>query len=225
MKKIISIILLLLTLGAYSQTQDSISYSKFDMGFTYSPEYSYRVLKTNATDSWMKDAYDTLEVPKYGYTLGLQIIYHVNKNLFIGSGILFANRGEKTKKYPVLPINNYTNHYYYVDVPVKANYYLINKKLKLFLTAGASVNVYVSDKTTTDVGNSAGKKETIDTKLDFSKVNFAFVGGLGIDCPVTDRWYFKLEPSYRRSITPIANAPVKKYLYSYGINLGFFCKL
>jgi hypothetical protein len=225
MKKIISILFLLLMLNLSSQEKDSITYSKFDVGFTYSPDYSYRVLKTEATNSWIKDAYDTLEVPKYGYTVGLHIVYHVNKNLFVSSGVLFADRGEKTKEYTLQPVNNYTNHYYYLDIPLKANYYLINKKLKLFLTAGAFASVYINSKTTTDVGNSTGKNENVYTKPDVSKLNFAFVGGLGIDCPVTDRWYFKLEPNYRRSFTPIANTPIKKYFYSFGVNLGFFCKL
>jgi len=230
MKKYIFIYLLSLTFNGLAQSKDSLKYNKFNIGFTFSPDYSYRILKTDASNQWIKDTYDTLEVSKYGYTTGLNIIFYLNKRLFFSSGLLFADKGERTKNYPIQPVNNYINHFYYLDIPIKANYYFKHKKyfyskpkkIKVFLTGGTSVNVYLSSRTTTKVTND--ETEPFAKSLQLSRLNFSFIAGLGMNCPITNKWYFKLESNYRRSITRVANAPVKKYFYSLGLNIGLFCK-
>jgi len=58
-----------------------------------------------------------------------------------------------------------------------------------------------------------------------SRINFAVVAGLGINYDLTSRLTFRVEPTYRRSITSIINAPIKGYLYSAGINTGIYFKL
>ncbi len=225
MKKTVSLFaLFFITLTALSQPGDSIRYGKLGFGISFSPDYSYRTLKTGAADSWMKDVYDTLETAKYSYTAGFNITYHIHKNLVLGSGLLFADKGEKTKKYEAIESNNFNNHYYYLDVPVKASYYLLHKKINLFLSAGLSANIYLNSHTTSKANNSDQKKQFV-TSRDISRLNLAATAGFGIDCPLTDRWYFKLEPCYRRSLSPIANTPIKKYLYSFGLSFGFFCHL
>src|SRR5688500_6533942 len=100
MKEFISILLCFLCLPILGQHHDTIPYKKYDIGFTFSPDYSFRVLKTNFSgDTWVKDTYDTIEVSKYSFTTGLNFIFHVNKHFFIGTGLLLSDKGEKTKEY------------------------------------------------------------------------------------------------------------------------------
>lgn len=231
MKLTIFIYLFLFAFNAWPQSKDSSNYSKFDIGFTFSPDYSYRVLKTDVSKSWIKNSYDTLEVPKFGYTTGLNIIFPLKKKFFISSGLLFADKGERTKRYATQPVNNYTNHFYYLDIPVKVNYYFGHrkyyyskpKKIKLFLSAGTSVNVYLSSRTSTETGRN-NDKESLSKSIDLSRINISFLAGLGFNTQLTNKWYFKLESNYRRSINKIADAPIKKYFYSLGLNAGLFCK-
>jgi hypothetical protein len=232
MKKIISILLLFLVFIAKSQSQDSLGHGKLDVGYTFSPDYSYRTLKSNASNEWIKDTYDTLEVSKYGYTTGLNIVLHINKKLSLNSGLLFSDKGERTKKYPIQPINNYVNHFYYLDIPLKVNYnlghkkyyYSKAKKTKLFLSGGLSANIYLTSRTVTETDNGSEKK-SIATRPNLSRLNLSAIAGLGITCPLTNRWYFQLEANYRRSIISIANSSLKKYFYSYGLNLGLFYRI
>ena len=222
--------MLLVALTMRSQSTDSTAYTKLDIGFSFSPDYCYRTLKTEDADSWMGYIYDTMEVSKYGYTSGLNIAYHVNHNFSITSGILLSDKGERTKKYNVQPVNNYVNHFYYLDIPVKANLYLHHKKyftskpkkISYFLTAGFSVNVYLSTQLKTE--NIAGDYQMVKASTELSRVNLAFIAGAGLEAPLSPRWFFKLEPNYRKSITKIADAPIKKYLYSFGLNAGIFCR-
>lgn len=231
MKLVSFIFILFLSASLWSQSGDTLRYNKFDIGFSYSPDYSYRKLKTDASNTWMTSIYDTMEVAKFGYTAGFNFIFHVNENLWIGSGLLLSDKGERTKPYSIQPVNNYINHFYYLDIPIKANYYLHHKKyfyskekkLKFFLSAGTSINIHLSTQTKAE-SVAAGETETIKSMPEISKINLAFLAGFGIDCPITHHWYFKLEPNYRRSITAIADTPIKKYFYSLGLNLGLFCK-
>jgi len=223
MKNIVFLFFFFFATGFWSQSNDSVYQSRVDFGFSFSPDYSYRILKTGATDTWMKNYYDTLEVPRFSYTIGLNVVFNLNERFFLSTGLLFADRGEKTKKYIIPPVNNYLNHYYYLCVPVKANYYVLLKKVKLFVTAGFAADIYLNGQSNVDVGSS-GEQKIVGLSSNLTRLTFSFIGGAGLDCPLTDRWYFKLEPLYRRSLTPIANSDIKKYFYSAGLNLGFYFK-
>lgn len=225
MKKILFLFLLLCAFGIHGQSADSLTYSRFDVGFAFSPDLSYRVLKAGAADSWMKEACDTLEVPKFGFTAGFHVVFHPHQRFFVSAGLLFSDRGERTRNYVVKPANNYINHYYYLHVPLKAHYYFISKEsIKVFAAAGLAPDVYLNGETRVETGSN-GETKPLRPASGISRINFSFVAGIGLDCPLTRRWYFKLEPGYRRSLIPIADAPVKKYFYSLGLNLGFFCRL
>ena len=225
MKKFSVIFVLLFPLVLFCQTSDSVKLKKINLGITFSPDYSFRTIKTEASNQWIKDSYDTLEVAKFGYTTGLNLVFKFNKNFSLAIGFLVSDKGEKTKKWltPIPPAINYNSHYYYLDIPIKANYVLINKKMKLYVSAGISTNILESHKIVILDGINETKKTFINN-TQLSKINFAMLAGFGIDCPITNKWYFKVEPIYRRSIGPIADAPLKKYLYSLGLNFGFYCQ-
>jgi hypothetical protein len=222
---------LLLIFTAQAQLTDSVSYNKFHIGFTYAPELSYRILRTDEPDIWMKENFDTLEISKYGYTTGLNIIFSINKNLSLSSGLLFSDKGERTKKYAIQPVNNYVNHFYYLDIPLKViytirhkkYYYSKPKKMNFYITGGFSVNVFLNSRTKT-ISGLENTEETLKNSFDLSRINFSFLAGCGMTAPITNRWYFKLEPLYRTSLNKVADSPVKKYFYSLGLNLGLFSK-
>ena len=224
MQKIIFILLAILTLKTYSQSNDTTYSGKFDLGFSFSPDYSYRVLTSGTENNWMKDSYDTLEVARYAYTTGFSFAYHPDEKFSISVGVLFSDKGEKTKRYTIPPVNNYINHYYYLDLPVKASYYVYSGKIKLYVSVGICTNIYLRGLTHIEVPASAETKK-VEMAPGMNAISASFIGGLGIDCPLSNRWYFKLEPNYRRFITPATNSGVKRYFYSGGLNAGFFFQL
>lgn len=232
MRKFSILLLLLINFSVKSQSSDSTHFSKFEVGFIFSPDYSYRVLKTDASHSWMKYTYDTLEVSRFSFTAGASILLRLTKKLSLSTGILFADKGEKTKRYATRNAINYTNHFYYLDIPLKVNYYLRDKKyyfskprkLKLFLSAGNSVNIFLNSRSITRTVNT-GDKESLAISPEISRINISLLAGFGLEYPLTQKWLFRLESNYRRSITPVANTSLKKYFYSFGLNIGLSCKI
>ena len=224
MKILTTLTAFLLTSILYSQTIDSLKTNKHNISITYSPDYCFRKLVANASSEWVKEGLDTLEVGKLGYTAGLNYTFDFNKRFAISTGLLLSNKGEKTKKiFSSTPsVFNYNNHYYYLDIPLTARYNLLNKLFKLYAFGGISSNIFLVEKTTQISGyTNDDAKISYYNKQNFSKVNFAILAGFGIQYSLTKKWDLKIEPIYRRSINAIANTPVKKYLYSFGINIGF----
>jgi hypothetical protein len=234
MKQIIILLLLLLPFASFCQKADSAKTKKMQIGLSYSSDYCYRKLKSdNASNKWMED--DSLNVPKLGYSVGLNFMYSINKKVSLEAGVLFSDKGTKTKKYYFgnpgygdLPANNiFIFHYYYMDVPVKANYYILTGKFKLFVTGGISTNIALTQRATSimEYGNrtTATTKSTIDPG--FSRFNFAALAGCGIFYPITNRVNLKVEPVFKHSINSITTISVKNYLYSYGLNLGVYYNL
>ena len=237
MKKIIYILLVIaLPISALSSTIDSLKIKKnIEIGVSYSPDICYRKLKSDENSKWISDIRDTMEVAKLGYTAGLNIVYWYKNNISFETGLLFSDKGEKTKKYSLgnfsstkLPINNIDiHHYYYLAFPIKANYYFVNKKCKLFVTGGITTNLFLSQKNTSILGYSDRDSEKKTTKInsELSSINFSFLIGAGIDYPLSDKSNLKFEPSYSRSINSITSAPVKSYLSAIGFKLGVYFKL
>ena len=236
MKKYFCTLLAFLPLTLFCANSDSTKTRKIEIGITYSPDYCYRTLKPDASSKWITDIRDTLEIPKLGYTLGANVVYHLNKKISIESGLLFSDKGDKTKKYVLensptgeLPINNtFIYHYFYLDIPLKANYYILTGKVKLFLTAGISTNVFLTKKEISILGysNMDTKKNSSTVNSEYSRFNFAVIAGFGMNCKMANKLNLKLEPIYRRSITSItSNTPIKEYLYSIGLNVGIYYNL
>ena len=237
--KLFLIFLTFFPLTIFCQSTDTTKTKRIAIGLTFSPDYCYRKLSPDATSQWIADSRDNLEIPKFGFTTGLSLLFQLNKRLTFETGLQYSNKGEKTKSYsltwntpsgqpdPALPTKNtFIYHYNYLDIPVKVNYNILTKRLKFFVSGGISTNVFLFQKTTSILEYSDGRTETNNsTGSGLSRINFAVLAGLGINYDLTSRLTFRIEPTYRRSITSIINAPIKGYLYSAGINTGIYFKL
>jgi hypothetical protein len=144
---LISIMLLLFT-PVFSQKE----FKKIRLGISYSPAFSYRKLNYSESDKWVADLKNDEEIPKYGYSCGINLLYNINEKFAVHTGILYSDKGEKTK--PVilvwtsnntaLPIKSQTTfHNHYFDIPFQVNYYLADKKIKWYVTAGVEANKFI----------------------------------------------------------------------------------
>ncbi|MFH1320201.1 MAG: outer membrane beta-barrel protein [Bacteroidota bacterium] len=253
MEKIILVIFTLLPLTIIGQISDTTKTKGIAVGLTFSPDYCYRTLipdNSNLSKGTV-DLRDSIEIPKIGFSAGVSVFYEFSKRINIEIGLQFSDKGKKIEiDYSELTFGDLIdtrygfvysisgqdlpasvtviNKYQHLDFPVKVNYSIISKKMKFFLTTGISTNVFLAYKTTAIKKYSDGKTERNTSSsdyYDFSKVNFAFIGGLGMEYTLANKLGFRLEPIYRRSINSIIDAPIKSYLYSFGINIGIFYKL
>ncbi len=225
MKKHLVLITFLFPIIILSQPIDSLKFKKNNIGLTFSTDYCFRTIKTSAGSEQIFQSIDSIEVPKFGYTVGFNYIRNMSKKISISTGILFSDKGEKTKQIysSKTTIFNYNNKYYYLDIPLKVDYRFFNKKIKFFMSAGISGNIFLIEKTTQTTGFTSDDVQNNFYNHDgFSNMNMSVLASAGVDFPLINNWIFKIESVYRRSITPISNTPLKKYLYSLGINFGLF---
>jgi hypothetical protein len=223
MKYIIAFIILIHSLLISSQNPDSLKIRKHSIGISFSPDYSFRRLVANSSSKWMKQSFDTLEVAKFGFTTGINYQFQLNEKIELVSGLLLSDKGEKTKKqFSSKPaLFNYNNHFYYLDIPLAVKYNLIRKNIKFFVFSGLSCNVFLTQKITQVTGYTNDDVITKNfNKNGYRSINIAVLAGCGMECPISKNWNFRLEPTYRYSLNSIANTPIKKHLYSVGLN---FC--
>jgi hypothetical protein len=229
-----TILLIFLPFAMFCNTDDSVKTKKLQIGALYSPELCYRTLKATSRAKWIEDMRDTMEIPKFGYSAGVNLAYQLSNKFSFEVELLFSDKGERTKQYSLEysafsePSLNppssvrFSNHYYYLDLPLKLNYYLIKKQVNFYLTTGISINTFLYQTTTSFIEKQDGSVEKTNstTHPKFQKMNFAAMAGFGISYQLSDKYIFKLEPVFKHGITSIVNAPVKNYLYSVGVNVG-----
>ena len=176
----------------------------------------------------------------FGYTTGLSLIYKFNRRFSLETGILYSNKGYKIKddelmysstgqdipdsKIPTKMKILY-NHYY-LDIPFKINYLIVKSNLSYYLTAGASASVFIKGTRTRilEYKNGENDKKTYLSEYDFLNYNYAVLFGFGMEYDILKRLEIKIEPIFRRSLTPDIDLKVKRYLYSFGVNIGFVIK-
>lgn len=237
------IILTLIPLTTFCQSKDTINKKKIEIGLIFSPDYCYRSLQPDPSTQWSEgiaSRRDSFEIPKFGYTTGAGVLFSLTNKITLETGLLFSDKGEKTKYHhlttgspdPLLGEKiRFVYHYLYLDVPVKANYFVLMGKVKLFLSAGISANIFLTQKTSSIIeysdGSTARNNSTGFINDFYSKVNLAAIAGVGINYGLTSRLNLRIEPVYRRSITSITASPssIKGYLYSIGINTGIYYRL
>ena len=136
------------------------------LGVSFSPDYSYRDLQHDGTEM-MKNAValnNEWESPKLGYTSGISIKFPLISKLSFETGIYFADKGEKLvidasqvtfgdlidprygfvyETSEVFATSTSNRKYMYLDIPMKLEYLLIDKKISISITGGPSLNTLV----------------------------------------------------------------------------------
>lgn len=224
MKLVYSILICLVSIGLQAQDSiqtDTTKWKKHQIGITYSPDYNFRFLQADANSTWIKNIADSMEVPKFGFSTGINYAFKLGKKLTVSSGVIFIDNGEKTKTNVNIQPINYTNHFYFLSVPLRLDFTFYSEKVAFYSTLGISNNFFLNHKTVMHVN---GKKDAIkfNNQSDLSVYNIGGIAGLGMNAKLSENWSFKSEVFYKQSITPVNNDPVKKWLYALGTNFGLF---
>lgn len=221
----------------FSQIQPFDSAKRFSFGFSFSPDYTYRTLKSDIDDMGFIDLRNETESARFGFTTGLTVKYRLSERLVLESGLQYADRGDKMelgKTYyfgedgaePIVSDNSkVVNHYYFLGIPLKANLFLVNKRTKVFLSTGISTDFFSGSKTkqTYTVDGIDEVTSYSEEGVDFNTVNFVGLAGLGIDYRINEKLEIRFEPIVRYSFSSLTTySDVKTYLYSAGINLAVY---
>ena len=186
-----TLLILLISTLALGQSKDSIKLNGFKIGIVFSPDYCYRFLNYSASNNWVEDLRNDEEEPTFGYTTGLGFKMDLTDRWVIETGLLYSIKGEQTRDTNLvwvvpnanLPVKSKTQyHFKYIDIPLKAQYYFGNRRVKFFLSAGVSFNIF-SEKATKVIsefedGHKTSENSMVD--LGYLKFNLAALIGCGI---------------------------------------------
>jgi hypothetical protein len=216
-------------LQGFGQNADSAATYKLHVGVMYAPEYSHRMLKGNGETKEITTYRDTIEIAKYGYSAGFAFTYKLLDNIEIESGLLIHNKGYKTKNnalgnsfsQTVLPVYSITTeHFYYLEIPAKIKYTVLNKKLKVFVTGGINLNFLLLQKSemVLEFSEKQSEKTYYTNTKKFKRMNVAAIAGVGIQQRLDKNAFISIAPTFSASVHSIVDAPVNAYFYSIGLN-------
>ncbi len=243
--------LLLISTGLFAQDQQksapAADFKKFQVGINVSPDYSFRVLKNNDGSAYSNDVIksrNSYEVPKLSYTAGLDLTYNFKKHIGIEIGIQYSNKGYQTRMQdlilgsmidprrgfaysttgPVPTQGKIIYNDYYLDIPLKANFTLGEKKIRFIVSAGIVTNIFLKETVTSvfDYQDGSHTRKTTASGYDYNQLDISPMISAGINWKLNNRSDLKIEPTFRYGVLKIIDAPVTGYLWSAGLNVGYY---
>jgi opacity protein-like surface antigen len=226
---------------AYSQDSTVVKDRRFYIGASFSPDYSYRTLTKNddtlSSASWtrIKNLEDSIYKPKYGFTTGICFGFQINKRLSIETGILYSDKGYKTV--PILTIYDWSQppakatniiKYVYMDIPLKANYTFLKKRLQIVVSIGAVLNRYRYSRTKTipETPTATFKEQVYKNTYDYNSINISPTVSVGVKYKISNRINLRAEPTFRYGLLGIDDKSyASTHLWSAGLNFGFYIGL
>ncbi len=242
-KRILLLFLLISSIEHYAGGEPNLfspspfEFHRFHLGFSISPDYSFRELQTDLTtlETERKEKFD---IPKLGFTGGITLLFQPIKRVSFETGLFYANKGEKSEKIDTTYLNNnagntpndftITENYKYIDIPIKMNIYILTGNFQLFVSGSITTNILTAHETVQELFYYNSTQTTTTKNNDkFAALGLSSQIGVGIDLGLTDLIYFRAEPTYRQSLTSITNstASYDQFLKSTGIYFGLFIKL
>lgn len=219
-----------------STSKASASYAnQFQLGINFSPDYCYRKLKTTDNSPETEEVFNSrnnIEYFKIGYSTGINGCLNINNFLGIETGLQYSNKGYQTfwstanfgLPDPNGPIQSmFRYHFHYLDIPMKANFILGQKKIKFMSSIGITTNFLLKETQThflEYVNHTERKKQ--NTNFNYKKVNISPTISAGITLNLNNKINLRIEPTFRYGLLKIINAPVTGYLYNVGLNLGCY---
>lgn len=243
MKKLAVFPFLLFTLSVFSQSflKRATELDLVQVGLSFSPDYSYRViaLQENEPNSKrLRDWRDDRESAVFGYTTGLSCQLNLFERFGIAAGIQYSQKGYQSEwrevsplePDPAIPLKVEQYHKFeYIEVPVTARYRLLLGRLHFVTSLGASLGVLVSSSSTMEITYADGEASTSNTESTNTEavrtINLAPIASLGAEYEISNHIELRMEPTFRYSITGLTDAPLADRLWSAGINVGLWFSL
>lgn len=216
MKKILC---LLLFLPLFTKAQDSTSHVIFG-GISYSNDLSYRLSKAEGEFSYLKNEFDSLESSRYGFSAGIFAGYTINTTLSVQAGLHFTRSGFSIDTLQEVGFTNMKFNYNYLELPIRITHvFKLQRKIQPIVSMGFYAGYLLQHRTTYFV-SAEPQRKTYEDGQSLSPLNLGFMGTLGFQKDIAPNYRIQVEGLFRQSFTSISNTPLKRYLFSTGINLS-----
>jgi hypothetical protein len=180
---------------------------------------------------------NTYELPKLGYTVGIDVCYLFSKHVSFETGINYINKGYRTQYYSnfISPMPNdpyipqkikYDFNYHCIALPLQFNFIGGTKKIRFIGGAGLIINTFLYRQA---IETSVYTDSTVIThsraQNGFNTLNISALLSCGIDMKLNSKLNFRALPFYRFDLDVFQTSPIKEHLWCSGINVGLYYKL
>jgi len=207
---------------SYSQNKETSKSSKFSLGICQSFDLAYRFSSSYDNKSiWMKEISDTIESSILTNSSAIKFQYDLNKKITLRTGIVYAQKGYQYKSGSLVGFDLYKEHFSFIEVPVKVLYKFGQKKNIPYISIGTSAGYLIKSQAIYSLENS-DKEVRMDLTSDLSKFQINGILGLGMSFSLDQKWNLISELNYSQALYSISTGPLKKQLFTAGINIGLF---
>lgn len=260
MKSTLFLIVSILSFTAYSQDSEqkilSSESKKLFLGINLSPDICYRTLRNNDGNNITSRSIDLLnqvEIPKFGYTIGLNTSYNFNKHFGIETGLQFSNKGysnrkldlrsgidsnvDTTKGFVTPTLINSGNspvkikivyNHLYLDLPIRVNFRFGENKIRFISSIGLTTNIFIKATQTniSEYKNGETKRRTSkQQESNYKLLDVSPTISAGIEYWISPEINLRMEPIFRYGVLKIIDTPITGYLWNAGLNIAFFYKI
>lgn len=224
---------------------------RIEIGVVVSPDLTYRILcnrNGDAVSNYIEDDRNAKETPKPGVTAGFTFGYRFTQAVGIETGIMYSDKGYQAKKrgltygdmidprygfvYSTSGTNSPTKvrfvyDFHYVGIPVKANFRFGGHQWKGIATIGAIAEFLTASTNTAALfyENGPADRSTEMASDDFKVFNLSATVSAGVEYTINESMSVRVEPTFRFGALPIIDAPITSYLYSAGLQIGYYYRL
>jgi len=212
-------------------------FSTFQVGGIGGLDMCFRTLENKKGESSVDELINyenETQMPKFGYHAGIGFCINVSKHFGMETGIIYSNRGYETKLQefiypqqhePGLPTHGRSIYNYnYIDVPLKANFFAGNGKVRFYGSIGVSTNILVAQNETfvRKYADGSTTYEVFKSDLPLQNVVFTGMVAAGIDIKFTQQLNLRLAPNFSHNIGRFIDRPVSGYLWTAGVSADFY---
>lgn len=224
------LVLLCMFCASAMQAQKVFEHRKLRIGLTLSPFYSYRNL--HAPDNFQSAVaeFNAIDKAKIGYSASFNLLFAIHKRIVVETGVWFTDRGHNNQLQTVLETPDgdelaklfLKHHNKYVGIPLKLNLYLVNKKVRLFVSGGISSGMLVaSDKRIkTQLADGTISRDYLKNKIESTHLILSAVAGIGLDFYIVKRLSLRFEPTFSYGFYNSQKTNIDYLPYEIGGNIG-----
>jgi hypothetical protein len=197
---------------------------KISLGLVQSLNVSYRISSSSSDLEWMELGLDSIEKPNLGNSTAVLANIGLSERFQLNTGLSRAKMGYQYKEGSLIGHTYYREEYNFIELPVHLIYKTNSKKSYCYMSIGlTSAFVYNSSARY----KLEGQNNELRMKLNSNITDFQFTTrfGLGMSFYLSEYWNLKSELFYNQALQSISNGPIKKSLFSTGLNFGLFRSL
>ena len=211
--------ILFITLSGNAQTIVQEVPSKISIGLTQSFDLGYRISSADQTSAWMKIISDSIESPTLNQSSAIKLQFDLSNKISLRTGFIYSQKGFQYKSGSLAGFDRFKENYTLIEVPLQIVYKLGKKKNKPYVSLGTSAGYLIKSQAFYTLENST-KEVKMPLSSDLTKLQVNGILGLGMSFSLDQKWTLITELAYTQALFSISNGPLKKQLFTTGINLG-----